>query len=353
MEAHRPPPDDVLVAIADYAKDFVPASPLAFDAARAWLMDALGTGFAALRDPACRTLLGPVVRGATMNGGSRVPGTSYELDPVKAAFDVGAMVGGPATDDIWFVAGTAHPFDTLGGPLAIADWLSRRRVAEGRAPLPVRDLLAASIKAHEIHGATHRALAFERSGFDSVVAIRLAATAVVTAMLGGTRDQVIDACSNAFVDGAPLRPEQGTADAGSRSRWAAADATSRGVRLALLAVNGARGWPSAITAAHCGFEASLLRAPLTYARPFGTHEAEHAPLGVRAPGEDRTSSDVEAAARLLAQTERQRRANFEFAVNGHFPAKQAQAIVALFAEPARLDALPVHELVSATVTSRG
>jgi 2-methylcitrate dehydratase PrpD len=353
MQADRPPPDDVLVAIADYAKDFAPASPLAFDAARAWVMDALATAFAALKDPARTRLLGPVVRGATMNGGSRVPGTSYELDPVKAAFDVGAMVGGLAADDVWLAPDTAHPFDTLGGPLAVADWLSRRSIAEGRAPPCVRDLLAASIKAHEIHGATRRALAFERSGFDSVVAIRLATAAVATAMLGGTREHVIDACSNALLDGAPLRAEPGTSDAGSRSRWAAADATSRGVRLALLAIQGANGWPSALTAAQCGFEASLLRTPLTYARPLGTHEAEHAPLGVGMPGDTGASSDVETAARLLAQSERQRRANFEFAVAGHFPVKQAQAIVALFADPARLDALPVHELVSATVTSRG
>jgi 2-methylcitrate dehydratase PrpD len=353
MQAHRPPPDDVLVAIADYAKDFVPASPLAFDAARAWLMDALGTGFAALRDPACTALLGPVVRGATMNGGSRVPGTSYELDPVKAAFDVGAMVGGPAADDDWLGGGKAHPFDTLGGPLAVADWLSRRSIAEGGAPLRVRDLLAASIRAHEIHGATRRALAFGRTGFDPVVAIRLAAAAGVAAMLGGTREQVIDACSNALLDGAPLRMEPRTADAGSRARWAAADATSRGVRLALLALQGATRRPLAPTAARSAFEASLLATPLTFGRPLGTKEAEHAPLGVHTPGDACTASDVETAARLLTQAERRRRANFEFAVTGHFPAKQAQAIVALFADPARLDTLPVHELVSATVTSRG
>jgi 2-methylcitrate dehydratase len=299
--ARRPPPDDVLVAIADYAVSFVPASPLAFDTARACLMDTLACGFMALKYPACTKLLGPVVRGATMNGGARVPGTSYELDPVKAAFDIGTMVRWLDFNDTWLAAEWGHPSDNLGGLLAVADWHSRRSVAEGTTPLRVRDLLASMIKAHEIQGATALQNAFNRVGLDHVINVRLATTAVVTSMLGGTREQVVDALSNAFLDGGTLRAYRHAPNTGTRKSWAAGDATSRGVRLALMTLQGEMGYPSAVTAPDWGFEDVLLKKPLVYDRPFGTYVMENVLFKLRWPAEFHGQTAVECATSLHAQ----------------------------------------------------
>lgn len=351
--ALRPGPDDALVAIADYATHFVPASPLAFDTARACLMDRLACGFLALKHPACTKLLGPVVRGATMNGGSRVPGTSYELDPVKAAFDIGTMVRWLDCDDTWVAPDYGHPSDNLGGLLAVADWRSRRSVAEGATPLTVRDLLAAMIKAHEIHGVTAMQNAFDRVGFDHVINVRLATTAVVTAMLGGTRDQVVDAVSNAFLDGGALRAYRHARDTGTRERWAAGDATSRGVRLALMTLQGEPGYPSALTESQRGPEHVLLKKPLAFDRPFGTQVMESVLFTIPAAAEVHGQEALQCAMRLHEGVAPLLQAKFAAAVTAHFPAKRAPALVALFAEPARLDAMPVHEFVSATVTNAG
>src|SRR5918995_1288896 len=188
--AERPAPDDVLVAIAEYAKNYSISSAQAYETARYCLMDTLACGFQALQYPACTKLLGPVVPGAVMPGGARVPGTSFELDPVQAAFSIGAMVRWLDFNDTWLAAEWGHPSDNLGGILAVADWLSRKAAAEGRAPLTVRDLLTAMIKAHEIQGVTALENAYNRVGLDHVILVRVATTAVVTSMLGGSLEQV-------------------------------------------------------------------------------------------------------------------------------------------------------------------
>ncbi|MBS0395352.1 MAG: 2-methylcitrate dehydratase, partial [Proteobacteria bacterium] len=251
--AKRPDPDPVLVDIAEYARDYRIESTVAYDTARYCLMDTLACGFQALKYPACTKLMGPVVPGATMVGGARVPGTSYELDPVQAAFNIGCMIRWLDFNDTWLAAEWGHPSDNLGGILAVADYLSRRRVAEGAAPLTVRDVLTGMIKAHEIQGVTALENAYNQVGLDHVLNVRVATTAVVTAMLGGSREQVINAVSNAFLDGGALRTYRHAPNTGSRKSWAAGDATSRGVRHALIAMTGEMGYPSALSAPKWGF----------------------------------------------------------------------------------------------------
>ena len=249
----RPPPDPTLVAIAEYAKNFSIASPLAYDTARYCLMDTLACGFQALKYPACTKLLGPVVPGAVMPGGARVPGTSYELDPVQAAFSIGAMIRWLDFNDTWLAAEWGHPSDNLGGILAVADYLSRKRVMEGDKPLLVRDVLTAMIKAHEIQGVLALENSFNRVGLDHVILVRVASTAVVTAMLGGTLEQIINAVSNAWIDGGALRTYRHAPNTGSRKSWAAGDATSRAVRHAFISLTGEMGYPSALSAQNWGF----------------------------------------------------------------------------------------------------
>ena len=210
-------------------------------------MDTLACGFQALQYPACTKLLGPVVPGATLPGGARVPGTSYELDPVQAAFNIGAMIRWLDFNDTWLAAEWGHPSDNLGAILAVADYLSRRNAAQGKEPLTVRDVLTAMIKAHEIQGVLALENSFNRVGLDHVLLVRIASTAVATAMLGGTREQVINAVSNAWIDGGALRTYRHAPNTGSRKSWAAGDATSRAVRHALIALTGEMGYPSALT----------------------------------------------------------------------------------------------------------
>ena len=224
----------------------------AYDTARYCLMDTLACGFQALKYPACTKLLGPVVPGASMPGGARVPGTSYELDPVQAAFNIGAMVRWLDFNDTWLAAEWGHPSDNLGGILAVADYLARKSVMEGEKPLTVRDVLTAMIKAHEIQGVLALENSFNRVGLDHVMLVRVASTAVVTAMLGGTREQIINAVSNAWIDGGALRTYRHAPNTGSRKSWAAGDATTRAVRHALIALTGEMGYPSALSAQDLG-----------------------------------------------------------------------------------------------------
>ena len=203
--AERPAPDAALVAIADYAQSYKINSAQAYETARYCLMDTLACGFQALKYPACTKLMGPVVPGAVMPGGARVPGTSYELDPVQAAFNIGAMIRWLDFNDTWLAAEWGHPSDNLGGILAVADYLARKAVMEGKAPPTVRDVLTGMIKAHEIQGVLALENSFNRVGLDHVILVRVASTAVVTAMLGGTREQIINAVSNAWIDGGALR----------------------------------------------------------------------------------------------------------------------------------------------------
>ena len=297
--AQRPDPDAALVAIADYAHGASITSQTAYDTARYCLMDTLACGFQALKYPACTRLLGPVVPGAVMPGGARVPGTSYELDPVQGAFSIGAMIRWLDFNDTWLAAEWGHPSDNLGGILAVADYLSRKRVMEGEKPLTVRDVLTAMIKAHEIQGVLALENSFNRVGLDHVILVRVASTAVVTAMLGGTRDQVINAVSNAWIDGGALRTYRHAPNTGSRKSWAAGDATSRAVRHAFIALKGEMGYPSALSAKTWGFFDVLFKGkPFSLPQPFGSYVMENVLFKISFPAEFHAQTAVESAMQL-------------------------------------------------------
>jgi 2-methylcitrate dehydratase len=300
--AERPAPDDVLTSIADYALSYQINSDAAYETAYYCLMDTLACGFQALQYPACTKLMGPIVPGATMPGGARVPGTSYELDPVQAAFNIGAMIRWLDFNDTWLAAEWGHPSDNLGGILAVADYLSRRNAAQGKSGMKVKDVLTAMIKAHEIQGVTALENSFNRVGLDHVLLVRIASTAVTTAMLGGTREQVINAVSNAWIDGGALRTYRHAPNTGSRKSWAAGDATSRAVRHALIALTGEMGYPSALTAKTWGFQDTLFKSkPLSYPQPFGTYVMENVLFKISFPAEFHAQTAVEAAMRLHPQ----------------------------------------------------
>jgi 2-methylcitrate dehydratase len=297
--AVRPDPDQPLVAIAEYAKSYRIESAQACETARYCLMDTLACGFQALKYPACTKLLGPVVSGATMPGGARVPGTSYELDPVQAAFNIGAMVRWLDFNDTWLAAEWGHPSDNLGGILAVADYLSRKAKMEGAKPLIVRDVLTAMIKAHEIQGVLALENSFNRVGLDHVILVRVASTAVCTAMLGGTREQIVNAVSNAWIDGGALRTYRHAPNTGSRKSWAAGDATSRAVRHALFAVKDEMGYPSALSAKTWGFYDVLFKGkPFSLPQPFGSYVMENVLFKISYPAEFHAQTAVEAAMTL-------------------------------------------------------
>jgi len=297
--AQRPASDEVLVAIAEYAKNFTVNSPQAYETARYCLMDTLACGFQALKYPACTKLLGPVVPGAVMPGGSRVPGTSYELDPVQGAFNIGAMVRWLDFNDTWLAAEWGHPSDNLGGILAVADYLSRKAMMEGNKPLTVRDVLTAMIKAHEIQGILALENSFNRVGLDHVILVRVASTAVVTAMLGGSLEQIVNAVSNAWIDGGALRTYRHAPNTGSRKSWAAGDATSRAVRHALIALTDEMGYPSALSAKTWGFYDVLFKGkPFSLPQPFGSYVMENVLFKISFPAEFHAQTAVEAAMTL-------------------------------------------------------
>src|SRR5512138_3405799 len=279
--AERPAPDKVLTDIADYALSYRIDSKAAYETAYYCLMDTLACGFQALQYPACTKLMGPVVAGATLPGGARVPGTSYELDPVAAAFNIGAMIRWLDFNDTWLAAEWGHPSDNLGAILAVTDYLGRRG-----ARLTMADVLTAMIQAHEIQGVLALNHSFNRVGLDHVLLVRIASTAVATRLLGGTRAEVINAVSNAFVDGGALRTYRHAPNTGSRKSWAAGDATSRAVRLALMARQGEMGYPTALTAPIWGFQDALFRGePLVLAQPFGSYVMEHILFKISFPAE--------------------------------------------------------------------
>ena len=297
--ASRPDPDRLLVDIAQYVARYDVASEVACDTAYHCLLDSLACGLQALAFPACRRLLGPIVPGATMARGSRVPGTSYELDPVKAAFDIGTLIRWLDFNDTWLAAEWGHPSDNLGAILACADYRSRRSIAEASASLTGRDLLRAMIQAHEIQGVLALENAFNRIGLDHVILVRVASTAVATALLGGTDTQIIDALSNAWIDGGTLRTYRHAPNTGSRKSWAAGDATSRAVRLALLTLSGEMGYPSALTAGTWGFDDVFLGGkPLAVPRPFGSYVMENVLFKISYPAEFHAQTAVEAALSL-------------------------------------------------------
>jgi len=298
----RPPADDVLQKIADYVRNFTIESHEAFQTARYDLMDTLGCGLQALAFPACTKLLGPIVSGTVVPDGARVPGTAFVLDPVMAAFNIGAMIRWLDFNDTWLAAEWGHPSDNLGGILATADWLSRKAVSQGKVPLSVEHVLTAMIKAHEIQGVIALENSFNRVGLDHVLLVKVASTAVVTAMLGGTRDQVINALSNAWIDGQALRTYRHAPNTGSRKSWAAGDATSRAVRLALMAMQGEMGYPSALTAPGWGFDDVLFKGkPIILNQEFGSYVMENVLFKISFPAEFHAQTAVEAAFQLHPQ----------------------------------------------------
>jgi 2-methylcitrate dehydratase len=307
----RPPPDQLLAELADYALNARIESEEALDTARWCLADTLACGLMALAYPACTKLLGPVVPGATIAHGARVPGTRYELDPVAAAFNLGVIIRWLDFNDTWLAAEWGHPSDNLGAILATADWLSRHQAAgiapaafhsilpPHRTPLTIRNVLVAMIEAHEIQGVLALENSFNRVGLDHVLLVRVASTAVTTAMLGGTREQVINAISHAWIDGSALRTYRHAPNTGSRKSWAAGDATARGVRLALIAMTGEMGYSSALSAKTWGFQdVSFKGNPVKLARPLGSYVMENVLFKISFPAEFHAQTAVECAVKL-------------------------------------------------------
>ena len=301
----RPDPDHELAAIAEYVTGFSIDSAEAYDTARHCLMDTLGCGFLAQRFPECAKHLGPVVPGTVVPNGARVPGTQFELDPVKAAWDIGCVVRWLDFNDTWLAAEWGHPSDNLGGILASADFVSRQAVAAGKQPLMMQDVLTAMIKAHEIQGCLALENSFNRVGLDHVLLVRVASTAVATQILGGSHAQIVDALSHAFVDGSALRTYRHAPNAGPRKSWAAGDATSRAVRLALLVLKGEIGYPSALTAPTWGFyDVCFKGEQFAFQRPYGSYVMENVLFKISFPAEFHAQTAVEAAVKLHAQVAR-------------------------------------------------
>ena len=298
----RPKPDKVLVDIADYAASYKITSKEAYDTARNCLIDTLGCGLEALSYPACTKLLGPIVPGTVVPHGAKVPGTQFQLDPVQAAFNIGAMIRWLDFNDTWLAAEWGHPSDNLGGILATADWLSRTAVAAAQPPLTMKDVLVATIKAHEIQGVIALENSFNRVGLDHVVLVKVASTAVVAAMLGLSRDEIIDAVSLAWVDGQSLRTYRHSPNTGSRKSWAAGDATSRAVRLALMVGKGEMGYPSVLSAKTWGFYDVLFKGnAFEFQRPYGSYVMENVLFKISFPAEFHAQTAVECAMTLHPQ----------------------------------------------------
>jgi 2-methylcitrate dehydratase len=295
----RSAPDRILSEIADYVSDYDVESEEAYKTASYCLMDSIGCGLLALRYPECAKLIGPVVPGATLPGGARVPGTQLELDPVRAAFCTGAALRWLDYNDTWLAAEWGHPSDNLGGILAVADYLSRRRVFEGGEPLFVRDVFTAMIKAHEIQGVLALQNSFNRVGLDHVLLVRVSTAAVTAGMLGGGKEEIMNAVSNAWLDGGALRTYRHAPNTGSRKSWAAGDATSRGVSLALMALAGEMGYPSALSAQRWGFYDVLFGGKsFSLPRPFGSYVMENILFKISFPAEFHAQTAVEAAFEL-------------------------------------------------------
>ena len=300
MSAHisnvRPKPDKVLTDIVDYVTKYKIKSKEAYDTARYCLLDTLGCGFEALEYPACRKMLGPIVQGTLVPNGAKVPGTQFQMDPVKAAFDIGAMIRWLDFNDTWLAAEWGHPSDNLGGILATADWLSRNAVATGKKPLAVHDVLTAMIKAHEIQGCIALENSFNKVGLDHVVLVKVASTAVVAEMMGLSKDEILNAVSLAWVDGQSLRTYRHSPNTGSRKSWAAGDATSRAVRLAMIAKTGEMGYPSVLSAKTWGFYDVLFKGnAFKFQRPYGSYVMENVLFKISFPAEFHSQTAVEAA----------------------------------------------------------
>ncbi|WEG11758.1 bifunctional 2-methylcitrate dehydratase/aconitate hydratase [Pullulanibacillus sp. KACC 23026] len=296
--------DTLLEKIADYAVNHKITSQEALETARYVLMDTLGCGFLALRYPECTKHLGPIVPGTVVPNGVRVPGTSFVLDPVQGAFNIGCMIRWLDYNDTWLAAEWGHPSDNLGGILAAADYLSRKKISEGKKPLTVKTVLEAMVKAHEIQGVLALENSLNRVGLDHVLFVKVASTAVVTALLGGSKQEVINAVSNAWIDNSSLRTYRHAPNTGSRKSWAAGDATSRAVRLALMSLKGEMGYQTALSAPGWGFQDVLFGGKeLRLARPFASYVMENVLFKVSFPAEFHAQTAAEAAIQLHEQVE--------------------------------------------------
>ena len=300
----RPNPDDVLVKIADYVLDKKIGSSEAFNTARYCLMDTLGCGLLALTFPDCKNLLGPYVKGTSVPGGVRVPGTKHVLDPVKGAWDIGAIIRWLDFNDTWLAAEWGHPSDNLGGILAAADYLSQQNITEGKDPLTMEDVLICMIKAHEIQGILALENSFNRVGLDHVILVKVASTAVIASMFGLNKDQTIDALSQAWVDGQSLRTYRHAPNAGPRKSWAAGDATSRALQLVLITQKGQMGYPSVLTAPTWGFyDVQFKGNSFSLPREFNSYVMENVLFKISFPAEFHAQTAVEAAVLLHGQVE--------------------------------------------------
>ncbi len=298
----RPTPDQELVDIARYVTNYEITSAEAYDTARNCLMDTLGCGLLALRFPECTKLLGPLVEGTVVPHGARVPGTQFRLDPVKAAWDIGCIIRWLDYNDTWLAAEWGHPSDNLGAILALADYISQRNVAAGKSPLLMRDVLTAMIKAHEIQGVIALENSFNRVGLCHVLLVRVASTAVATKMMGGSESQVIDALSQAWLDGSALRTYRHSPNAGPRKSWAAGDATSRAVRLADLTMRGEIGYPSVLSVPTWGFyDVHFKGKKFEFTRDYGSYVIEQILFKISFPAEFHSQTAAEAAVRLHPQ----------------------------------------------------
>ena len=292
------PYDQAIIDIVDYALNYEIKSPVAYETAWNCFMDTLGCGLEALEYEACTKLLGPVVPGVTVANGVKVPGTKHVLDPVQGAFNIGAMIRWLDFNDTWLAAEWGHPSDNLGAILATADWLSRTTDKK----FTVKDVLTAMIKAHEIQGCIALENSFNKVGLDHVVLVKVASTAVVAQMMGLTRDQALAAVSLAWVDGQSLRTYRHFPNAGSRKSWAAGDATSRAVRLVLIAKTGEMGYPSALTAKTWGFyDVSFKGNEFKFQRPYGSYVMENVLFKISFPAEFHSQTGVEAAMTIYHQ----------------------------------------------------
>ena len=295
----RPDPDELIIQIADYVMDYEIQSDEAYQTAKSCLIDTLGCGLLALSFPACTKLLGPIVEGTEVPYGVRVPGTAYLLDPVKGAFDIGCIIRWLDFNDTWLAAEWGHPSDNLGAILACADYISQKNIEAGKEPLKVLDILEMMIKAHEIQGILALENSFNRVGLDHVVLVKVASTAIATKILGGNKDDVINALTHAWLDGQSLRTYRHAPNAGSRKSWAAGDATSRAVRLAMITLSGEMGYPSVLTAKTWGFEDVLFNGEsLRIPQSFGSYVMENVLFKISFPAEFHAQTAVEAAVRI-------------------------------------------------------
>ena len=298
----RPQPDQVIQDIADYVCDYEINSELAYSTAHYCLMDSLACSMLAMKFDDCNRLLGPIVPGATLAGGARVPGTGHELDPAQAAFNLGTLIRYLDFNDTWLAAEWGHPSDNLGAILSVADYVSRNNQSEGQAPLSMHDVLTAMIKAHEIQGVLALENSYNQVGLDHVLLVRVASTAVVTQMLGGNKEQVINAVSNAWIDGGALRTYRHAPNTGSRKSWAAGDACRRAVTLALMAVGGEMGYPSALTAEVWGYYDVLFKGQaFKFQRGYGSYVMENILFKISFPAEFHAQTAVECAMQLHPQ----------------------------------------------------